>query len=287
MDSKSILKKLDRIDDLPTLPVIAMEVNTMLQDYNTSIQDLCRVIENDQALVPRILKLVNSSFYGFKSKIANIDRAIILLGFNTIRNAIISVAVLDAFSMKKINVEGFDIKEFWAHSVAVAVISRYLSAITRSCAPEDAFTAGLLHDIGKIVIAQYFPDIFKKILESIKINSISFYEAEKKEIPINHARLGTYLAKKWKLPDSLSDTIRYHHAVKKNVTDSNLLMVVHTADIITNECLDNTEPELDSSLIFPEATDAMSPYLNTLPEWLPEVKEEINSACEFFLDNEA
>ena len=283
MDSKSILKKLDRIDDLPTLPVIAMEVNTMLQDYNTSVQDLSKVIENDQALVPRILKLVNSSFYGFKSKIANIDRAIILLGFNTIRNAIISVAVIDALSMKKINVEGFDIKEFWTHSIAVAVISRYLSGITRSCAAEDAFTAGLLHDIGKIVIAQYFSDIFKKILESIKINSISFYEAEKKEIPINHARLGTYLAKKWKLPESLADTTRYHHAVKKNVTNPNLLMVVHTADIIVNGCLDNTEPELDRSSIFPEAADAMSPHLDTLSEWLPEVKEEINSACEFFL----
>jgi len=287
MDSKSILKKLDSIDDLPTLPVIAMEVNTMLQDYNTSVQDLCRVIENDQALVPRILKLVNSSFYGFKSKVANIDRAIILLGFNTVRNAIISVAVIGAFSMKKNNAEGFDIREFWAHSVAVGVISRYLSRITHSCAPEDAFTAGLLHDIGKIVIAQYFPDIFKNILEAVKINSISFYKAEKKEMPINHARLGTYLSKKWKLPESLSDTIRYHHAVKKNVSDSNLLMVVHTADIIANGYLDNTEPELDRSLIFPEAVDAMSPHLDILSEWLPEVKEEINEACEFFLDNEA
>ena len=283
MDRKTILKKLDRIEDLPTLPVIAMEVNKMLRDYNTSIEELSAVIKNDQAMTPRILKLVNSSFYGFKSKIANIDRAIILLGFNTISNAIVAVAIIDALSVKGSS-DDFDIKVFWEHSVAVAVTSRYLAEKSRLCLPEEAFTGGLLHDIGKVILSHYFSDLFKKVIVSADENNTTFYEAEKKEIPVTHAQLGAIMAGKWKLPDGLADTIKYHHAVKAGAKDINLLMIVHVADFISNYFIRNPDAQINSALINPEAALAMKPQLKTLQDWLPEVREEIASACRFFLE---
>ncbi len=285
MDRKTILKKLDRIEDLPTLPVIAMEVNKMLRDYNTSIKELSALIKNDQAMTPRILKLVNSSFYGFKSKIANIDRAIILLGFNTISNAIVSVAIIDALSIKGSS-DDFDIKNFWEHSVAVAVISRHLAEKSRLSLPEEAFTGGLLHDIGKIILSQYFPDLFKKVIVAINGNSVTFYEAEKKQNPVTHAQIGGIMADKWKLPDGLADTIKYHHAVKASANDINLLRIVHVADFISNYFIHSPDAKIDSALINPEAALAMKPQLKTLEDWLPGVREEIASACQFFLEKD-
>ncbi|WDN87406.1 hypothetical protein BuS5_00374 [Desulfosarcina sp. BuS5] len=285
MDRKTILKKLDRIEDLPTLPVIAMEVNKMLRDYNTSIKELSALIKNDQAMTPRILKLVNSSFYGFKSKIANIDRAIILLGFNTISNAIVSVAIIDALSIKGSS-DDFDIKNFWEHSVAVAITSRHLAEKSRLCLPEEAFTGGLLHDIGKIILSHYFPSLFKKVILSADENNITFYEAEKKEIPVTHAQIGAIMAHKWKLPDGLADTIKYHHAVKAGANDINLLMIVHVADFISNYFIHSQDAKIDSALINPEAALALKPQLKTLEDWLPGVREGIASACQFFLEKD-
>lgn len=283
MDSKKLMKRLTQIDDLPTLPVIAMEVNKMLKDYEISIEKLSGVIEKDQAMVPRILKLVNSSFYGFKSRVANINRAIILLGFNTIRNAVVAVSIIEALAVKK-PVEGFDIKEFWMHSVAVAVISKYLAGETRLNPPEDAFTGGLLHDLGKVILSQFFPELFRNVLIFARENNCSFYEAEKKEIYITHANIGTYMARKWKLPESLADTIRYHHALKKNVNDFNLLILVHTADTIANSFVNGKKEKPDLSLLYPDAAKKMKPQLDNLMEWFPEIQEEIESACRFFLD---
>ena len=283
MDRKTIFKKLDHIEDLPTLPLIAIKVNKMLQDYNTPIEKLSTVIKNDQAMVPRILKLVNSSFYGFKSKIANIDRAIILLGFNTISNAIVAVAIVDALSIKETS-DDFIMKDFWEHSVAVAVISRYLAEKSRLCLPEEAFTGGLLHDIGKLILSQYFPELFNKVIISAKENNSTFYKAEKKEIPLTHAQLGAFMADKWKLPDCLIDTIRYHHAVRTSVKNINLLMTVHIADFIANHFIHNADEKFNPALIHPEALLAMKPQLKTLQDWLPEVRENIAAACQFFME---
>jgi len=286
MDSQTMLNKLDRIDDLPTLPSIAMEVNEMLRDYDTSIKELSQTIEKDQAIVPRILKLVNSSFFGFRSKISDISRAVVVLGFNTVRNVIISVSIIDAFPGKEA-LDGFDIKAFWTHSVAVAVTSEYLAGKTRLQAPEDAFTGGLLHDIGKVILAQFFPDLFRKVWTYSKENNVSFYESENKEIPINHAQIGGYLSKKWQLPRGLIDAIRYHHAVSKSANDLNLLMVVHAADIIVNSLMGDPKNEMDLSEIYPDALDMMKPQLETVSDWFPDISEEIKDACKFFLEEGA
>ena len=283
MDSKMVLKKLDRIDDLPTLPSIAMEVNSMLQDYDTSIKKLSGAIEKDQATVLKILKLVNSAFFGLRSEIGNIPHAIVLLGFNMVRNAVISVSVIKAFSGKEA-FEGFHITDFWAHSVAVAVTSKYLAVETRLKTPDDCFIGGLLHDIGKVILSQYFQDNFKKVWTLTREKNLSFYNAEKEEIPINHAQIGGYLAKKWQLPPGIIDAIRCHHAVRKSAYDLNLLMIVHVADIIVNNYNSDSKGKLDYSEIYPDALRAMRHLLDNVADWFPGVSTEIESACKFFLE---
>ena len=116
MNAEAVLKKLDHIEDIPTLPTIVFELNELLQNPDTPITEITDVIEKDQSMSLKILKLVNSAFYGFQSKVEDIGNAIILLGFNTVRNAILSLSVISAFDGKK-GLEGFDITDFWKHSI--------------------------------------------------------------------------------------------------------------------------------------------------------------------------
>ena len=283
MDSKTFLAKLDRIEDLPTLPSIAMEVNKMLEDYDTSIKTLSRTIEKDQAMVSKILKLVNSAFFGVRSKVSNIPHAVVLLGFNTVRNAVVSVSIMDSFSGEDL-LEGFNITDFWTHSVAVAVTSRHLAEQTRLHPADDCFIGGLLHDIGKVILSQYFQDLFKKVWISAQENKLSFYEAEKKEIPVNHAQIGGHLTKKWQLPAGLADAIQYHHTVRKSVHELNLLMIVYVANIIVNSYKVDSKGKLNVSAIHSEALRTMGPQLDSVSKWFPEISSEIESACKFFLE---
>ena len=282
MSSKTILNKLDRIDELPTLPAIALEVNKMLQNYDTSIKMLSEKIEKDQAMAVKILKLVNSAFFGLRSRVSNIPNAVVLLGFNMVRNAVVSVSIIDSFNTKGVS-HDFDIADFWKHSVAVAVTSKRLAEKTRLHQPDDCFIGGLLHDMGKVVLAQHFQDSFKKILKSMENENLSFYEAEKSEISIGHAHIGGHLAKKWQLPAGLIDAIRYHHTVSKAAMDQNLLLLVHVADIIVNSYEANFQCPPALFEMNPHAVELMRDQIDTLANWFPELTEEIESACKFFL----
>jgi putative nucleotidyltransferase with HDIG domain len=283
METTEFFKRLDRIEDLPTLPVVAMEVNKMLLDYDTTIDKLSDAIEKDQAMVSKILKLVNSAFFGLRGKISNISHAIVVLGFNTIRNAVVSISIIDAFSVKE-SLDGFDIAEFWKHSVAVAVTSKYLAEKTGIHSADDCFVAGLLHDMGKIVLLQHFKDLFQKIWRTVKGNNLSFYEAEKSHIQIDHARIGGYLTRKWQLPPALVDAIRFHHCVTPDANDQNLLMIIHTADIIVNTYTKKPKNDLVLSGIHPDALNVLGSRFDTISDWYPDVLLEIESACKFFLE---
>jgi putative nucleotidyltransferase with HDIG domain len=283
MDKNTFLKKLDRIPDLPTLPVVAMKVNKMLQDHDVSINMVSKTIEKDQSMVSKILKLVNSAFYGFGSKINTISHAVTILGFNTVRNAVVSVAVIDAFSDKECS-EGFSLLEFWQHSLAVAVTGRHLATRSRLIIPDEAFVAGILHDIGKLVLTQYFEDLFNQVWTRMKENELSFYEAEKELLPAGHAQIGGRLAKKWRLPQSLTEGLSYHHFYRKSAINVNLISVVHISDFIVNKYKVNgnhvriPEPH-------PAAAKMMKSELESVEDWFPEVRTEIDQACDFFIPN--
>jgi putative nucleotidyltransferase with HDIG domain len=283
MEAKNILKSLDQIEDLPTLPAVAMEVNNMLLNDDITINKLSEAIEKDQAMVSKILKLVNSAFFGLRGKISTISHAIVVLGFNTIRNAVVSISIINAFSVKE-SLGGFDISDFWKHSVAVAVTSKHLSEKAGIHSADNCFVAGLLHDMGKIVLLQHFKDLFQKVWIAVKEKNLSFYEAEKSQIQVDHAWIGGYLARKWQLPMPLIDAIRYHHDVKPTIYDQHLLFIIHIANIIVNIYATDSKDNMELSGIHPDAFSAMGGLLDTVPEWYPDALSEIESACKFFLE---
>ena len=202
----------DELQDLPPLPAVIVRVMQTINDPTTSASDLNRLISADQALASKVLRLVNSSYYGFPRKIATITNAVVILGFNTVRNLTTSLGVFNAFDARG-QKTALDRDAFWAHSMGVAaaagVIARRKSIGAKSV--EEVFIGGLLHDIGKLFLDQYFPDQYAIAIKLAAAAKISIWEAEKTALGVGHALVGKRIAEKWNLPLSLTAMITLHH----------------------------------------------------------------------------
>jgi putative nucleotidyltransferase with HDIG domain len=282
-DAEHYLRRLNAIRELPTMPVVLVRLNGMLQDEDVSTEKLGSLIEADQAISSKILKLVNSAFYGFRSSVSSISHALMILGFNTVRNAAISVAVIDAVRMKERR-EDFDLTEFWQHSIAVAVAARYLARKIQMKDPDNAFTSGLLHDIGKLVMLQFLPELFDGAWRAARRDGMSFHEAEEKHLPIDHARIGAHLAQMWKFPAALVESIKYHHEPPILVEDAKLLVSLHLADLTVNHERSGAASNARVACAYPEHEAFARNHIETMPEWFATIENEIEEACNFFLD---
>ena len=281
MNRHQMMKQIEAINDLPTLPTIAMEVNRLLQDVNTPIEKLVDLLERDQSMVLKILRLVNSSFYGFKSRINNIRHAVTLMGYNTVQSAVVTVAVIDSLKAKN-KLKGFDISQFWNHSIGVAVMCRHLAACTKLAQMEEAFTAGLIHDIGKIVLVNHFPDVFIALSRTIAAEGLAFYAAEKSSDTYPHNLIGGTLSRRWMLPEPLDCATRYHHGVNTQQSNAALTGLVAISDTIVNAMTEQPGHRLGSNAIPEAVRDPVTAVLKDSANWFPRIKQEIAAACTFF-----
>lgn len=283
MTRDEMIKKLKGINNLPTLPVVALEVNRLLQDYDSPVDELVALLEKDQSLMVKLLKLVNSSFYGFKSKVNNIRHAVTLLGFNTLRNAVVTLSIIDTLVLKN-TLKGFDIDSFWQHAIRVAVVSRYVAATSKLAARDDAFTAGLLHDIGKVILASTFTNDLSKIIETMDSDGITFFQAEEKIGCPPHTIIGSFLAQRWLLPEPLVKTIQYHHSKVDRSAQSQLISIVDMGNRLVHMMAGDKGYSLQPCT--PEDSGASHiVIMNCLKDrnnWLPVLRDEMKDACEFF-----
>jgi putative nucleotidyltransferase with HDIG domain len=200
---------LEKLNDIPTLPIVATKVSELINDPNSSSGDIADVLKKDQVLTAKVLKLINSPYYGIPGEVTDVKRALAYLGFNTLAQLVLSVSVISLFSDKKNS--RFSMQDFWKHALGTAVVSEVIAKKVNYPKPEECFTCGLLHDIGKIVLLQIAPEEFLKVVTLTEREKISFYEAERRlEVP-NHGYLGEYIAEKWRLPMVIRMSIRYHH----------------------------------------------------------------------------
>lgn len=285
MDEQQILAKLDRIKEIPTLPTIVFELNKHLRDPDTSIKTVCDTIEKDQAIALKILKLVNSAFYGFKSKISDLRNAVVLLGYNAVRNAIVSISVINSFP-KRVKLMDFDISQFWKHSLAVAVTSKNIAQLSGKESPDNCFVGGLLHDVGKVILAQYFPDLFETVWSTLQNEHLTFYEAEQKSLPIDHAKIGAHLAAKWQLPQGLIEAIRWHHDFQPQSKSANFVQNIYLANFIINAYDLDPELRLDLSNMHPEVIKFMMNMMEDVGDWYTGLTGEIEAAYSFFLESD-
>jgi putative nucleotidyltransferase with HDIG domain len=209
MDQEKIKAIINGIQDLPTLPLVAQKLRDVMDDPCSNASDASRVIEGDQSLVAKVLRLVNSAYYGLPREITKISQAVALLGFRAISQIALSISVINSFDEN--GKDKFDRGGLWRHSIACAMCCQLLSKKAGYARAEDCFAGGLLHDVGKLVLDQFLHEEVKSILEQTEKKGLSFVEAERSHLGIDHAVIGEWLSRKWKLPLPVVVSIRHHH----------------------------------------------------------------------------
>jgi putative nucleotidyltransferase with HDIG domain len=235
MDQGKMKAIINGIQELPTLPLVAQKLRDVMEDPLSGAEDAARVIEGDQSLAAKVLSLVNSAYYGLPREITRISQAVPLLGFRATSQLALSISVINLFNEN----EGgrFDREGLWRHSIGCAVCSQMIGKKAGYPRAEDCFSGGLLHDIGKLVLDQFLHDELIAILEQTENGETSFLEAERSCLAIDHAIIGEWLARKWKLPLPVVVSIRHHHqAVEEregfSMSQDPVVDIVRLADTI-------------------------------------------------------
>ncbi|MBI4244364.1 MAG: HDOD domain-containing protein [Planctomycetes bacterium] len=222
---------LEKLKDIPTLPQVYTQVQGFLENPKSSAKNIAETIQSDPAIASKVLKIANSPFYGFPQRITTITHAIVVLGFSSIKNIVLSCSVVELFKSVG-ETEMFDYKGFWKHCVATGAFSKIIGKNAGIANLEEVFLAGLLHDLGKIVIFKYFPDEAKKINKIIAGGKKTIGQAEKEALGFSHTEISTWLYEKWNLSRLFIEVAMCHHnpaiATHSRVTSD----VVHIADIL-------------------------------------------------------
>ncbi len=227
VDLKRVIR---RLDDLPTLPRTVLRITELINNPMTSARDLAKVISDDQVLTAKLLKLVNSSFYGFPQRISTVTGAIVLLGFDAIKSLLLTTSVFDIFSKDK--KEKARQEDFWDHSLGCAVGAKVIGNYLRYDRVEELFVSGLLHDIGKIVEMMFVPDDFARVVSMVEADNILMVDAEESLLGYTHAEVGRLLAERWNLPAKLVNIIAHHHQPDLAGIFSQEAIIVQLADIL-------------------------------------------------------
>jgi putative nucleotidyltransferase with HDIG domain len=216
---------------LPETPEIIIEFSEVADDPRSSANDIAEVISRSPSLASQLLKVANSAFYGFVSKIDTISRALTLIGIKEIRSLVMGIVIMRLFH--SISKELVDMSSFLRHSLACGILSRILAAQKRLPHPERLFTAGLLHDLGRLAWYHYFPEQAKLILLMARKTGLSLYDIEKECLGISHEQIAGYLLQKWHLPASLASIIVHHHTPSRSTAPAETA-IVHMADLAIN-----------------------------------------------------
>ena len=231
MKQRKIEDILDSVDRLPTLPTIYTKLTNLLQSPNATVKMISNVISEDQAIAVKVLKLVNSAFYSLPQKIGSLKHAIEISGLNQIRNLVLVASTIERF--KELNSDSsFNMQRFWEHSIGCAVAARVLAETAYLKNPDDVFTGGLLHDIGKLVHAVYLNEEFTTIIADVNESGLPVIEAERKMLGCDHTYTGRVLATKWNLSQGTVDMIEHHHLSDPSAELTKEIAAVHIGNIL-------------------------------------------------------
>jgi HD-like signal output (HDOD) protein len=233
-DNKAIVSKaIAAVGEIATLPEVTVKIIEVVEDPKGTARDLHNVIKQDPALSAKVLKVVNSAFYGLPGQVASVDRAIVLLGLSAVKNISIAASISRMFKSGN-QLEFFDARQMWVHSLAVSVCAKNICIAAGDVAGHDeVFLAGLIHDLGILIERQAFPEQLNEIARRCGNDSESWLDLERELIGPTHQELGDALTTKWKFPRHLRAAVGYHHNPEELSDELKRIgMIVHTADIL-------------------------------------------------------
>ena len=223
-----IIKK---IEELPTLPIVSHKIMEVTKQEGVSFQEIAKIVEKDQALALKILKIANSTFYGFLSRISSLEHALALLGTHEVKSIVLGSSIHNFFSDNRS--DGFDRQKFWEHAILCSQTSKFLGTYFNIREDDSIFLSGLIHDMGKVVIDQYFHEEFLQIIEYVSTKNTTFSNAEKAILGTTHYQIAAKLLKQWKFPAKVIMQVFYHHApwYDKNYEANSIIL--YLANIFT------------------------------------------------------
>ena len=222
LDHGELKARLTALKDLPTLPTVLDEVSRLVETPDANPEEIARIISLDQVLSAKVLMMVNSPIYGFPGRISSISHALVLLGFNVIRGIVVSTSVLDMM-MEKHTI-------LWDHSVATALAASIVAREAGLKEPEECSVAGLLHDLGKLIIGLQAPDMEQEVRKAMQKHDLPGLTAEREVLGLGHDRINGWLCDLWNLPPNLEEALTLHHAPGKARKYPQMAAVVHVAD---------------------------------------------------------
>lgn len=220
------------LKELPAMPQVVLEAREIMGNEDSGIEDVIKVLETDQAITTKILKAANSAYYGRIGKIATIQQASVVLGFKTIAE-LITLASSSSLLDRVLRGYGLGADALWRHSLSVAIGSRIIADRKRPDLAETSFSAGLIHDAGKLVLDQYVMEKKGEFEEIMNHGQVSFMEAEEHIFGFNHAEIGFDVCNHWKIPEDISIAVKHHHAPSRSNYNA-VAYVVYLADAIVN-----------------------------------------------------
>lgn len=247
-DTPAAPDELEALDSLPTLPVVALQIGEVVHAKNASVQQVADLLRSDPATSAKLLRLVNSPYFGIPGGVSDVARAIPFVGFSTLYQLVLSISVLDVLS---IGPGGHDPKLLWTHALTVATAAREIADEIRFADAGGCFTAGLLHDMGEIALAKLAPDKVAATFETMRADGVAIDVAERRNGLAPHDRIGSRLARRWKFPASLATPIEQHHAIhrpeiRERMTQQlrTITEIVAAADHLSRACQDagNADP---------------------------------------------
>lgn len=239
---EQIEAKVANISNLPTLPGVVKMLTAMVENETISAADIGAFISRDHVLSAKLLRLVNSPLYGFPGRISSVTHALVLLGFNAVKGLVLGTAVFDSLAEQY--------KGLWEHSLGCAVLSRRIAKELAIRDSEEIMLAGLLHDIGKVILSHILPGEFTESIAMAKEQNIHIAEAERAVIGASHTAVSESISRLWNLPPKLSEALVYHHRPMQANVAKHMAAIVHVSDILARGMSygypgDNTMPPLD------------------------------------------
>jgi HD-like signal output (HDOD) protein len=275
---KELQSKIEQITNLPTLPAIVTRVMHIVNDPSSSASDVAFVVGQDLALSAKILRLANSAFYGVPRTITSINNAVVILGLKVINTIVLSLTVFDLFPHEKKS-SLFNRTAFWRHSTSCALICRFLAEKMKKFVlfdAEEAFCAGLLHDIGKVVMEQYLHEDFHKALKHAKQHRVPLFEAEQETLGYAHTDVAQWLTSGWQLPVELQLPLVYHHDPQHATDCADIVALCHYADFLCYEL----KLTIDEDYTAPPLNQASADLLELSPQDIDDLAARLSMELE-------
>lgn len=268
---------LQTMNDLPPMPQVISRVREIMANPRCSFKDVTKIIEKDQAIAAMILKIANSAYYGMGGMVSSLHQASVVLGYNTL-NEILTVAGASALLGKRLKGYNLDSGTLWRHSIAVAIGAKTISAKKHPVIENEAFSAGLIHDAGKLVLDKYLFEK-KEIFENeLAKNNHNIIKAEKNTLGFDHAEIASDLCKKWSIPDDQNIAIRFHHCPSESL-GSKMAYILHIADLTAIMNIIGLEGFME------QVEDGAMDYINLAPEDMEGIAQEVDLAVEKMTEN--